>query len=92
MGAMKGMPHALIPQGSSIISFIRMVGGAAGVSLCAIVLEWRLTVHGARLGDVGSQAALAAFNETFVSLATVTALALIAAWQLGRPAVAAHKD
>lgn len=92
MGAMKAMPHALIPQGSSIISFIRMVGGAAGVSLCAIVLEWRLTVHGARLGDVGSQAALAAFNETFVSLATVTALALIAAWQLGRPAVAAHKD
>jgi len=96
MGAMKGVPHALIPQGSSIISFVRMVGGAAGVSLCAIVLEWRLASHGARLGDVGSEAALAAFNETFVSLASLTALALIAAWHLGRSQAAqkspTHKD
>ena len=96
LGAMKGVPHALIPQGSSIISFVRMVGGAAGVSLCAIVLEWRLAAHGARLGDVGSGPALAAFNETFTSLASLTTLAMIAAWQLGRPAAsaksAAHKD
>ena len=92
LGAMKGVPHALIPQGSSIISFIRMVGGAAGVSLCAVVLEWRLAAHGARLGEVGSDAALVAFNETFASLATVTALALIAAWHLGRPTAVAHKE
>ena len=46
LGAMKGVHHTLIPQGSSIINFIRMVGGAAGVSLCAIVLEWRLAAHG----------------------------------------------
>lgn len=85
LGAMKGVPHALIPQGSSTINFVRMVGGATGVSLCAIVLEWRLSVHGARLGDVASEAALRAFNETFASLALLTALALVAAWHLGRP-------
>jgi EmrB/QacA subfamily drug resistance transporter len=92
MGAMKGVPHALIPQGSSIINFIRMVGGAAGVSLCAIVLEWRLAAHGAQLGDVASDAALGAFNETFASLACLTVLALVAAWHLGRPEHAQRKD
>ena len=96
LGAMRGVPVPLIPQGVSIINFIRMVGGAAGVSLCAIVLEWRLSAHGARLGDVGSEAALAAFNETFASLSSLTALALMAAWHLGRPERHAkahtHKD
>ncbi len=92
LGAMKGVPHALIPQGSSIINFIRMVGGATGVSLCAIVLEWRLAAHGARLGDVASPAALHAFNETFAFLASLTALALLAAWHLGRPEHAPRKD
>jgi len=85
LGSMKGVPHALIPQGSSIINFVRMVGGATGVSLCAIVLEWRLSAHGARLGEVASQAVLGAFNETFGCLAGLTTLALVAAWQLGRP-------
>jgi EmrB/QacA subfamily drug resistance transporter len=92
LGAMKGVPHALIPQGASIINFIRMVGGATGVSLCAVVLEWRLSAHEARLGDVASEAALLAFNETFAWLAGLTALALVAAWQLGRPEHTAHKE
>ena len=92
LGAMRGVPHTLIPQGSSIINFIRMVGGATGVSLCAIVLEWRLVVHGAQLGEVASEAALRAFNETFACLAALTALALLAAWHLGRPERPTHKD
>jgi EmrB/QacA subfamily drug resistance transporter len=92
LGAMRGVPHTLIPQGSSIINFIRMVGGATGVSLCAIVLEWRLSAHGAQLGEVASAAALRAFNETFACLAALTALALLAAWHLGRPERPAHKD
>ncbi len=85
LGAMKGVPHALIPQGSSIINFIRMVGGATGVSLCAIVLEWRLSMQGARLGEVAGEAALQAFNETFACLALLTGLAMVAAWRLGGP-------
>jgi EmrB/QacA subfamily drug resistance transporter len=85
LGAMKGVPHALIPQGSSIINFIRMVGGATGVSLCAIVLEWRLSAHAAQLGQVASEAVLVAFNETFACLSALTVLAMWAAWHLGQP-------
>ena len=92
LGAMRGVPHALIPQGSSVINFIRMVGGAAGVSLCAIVLEWRLAASGAHLGTGPGEATLRAFNETFVGLAALTALALLAAWQLGRPQHATHQE
>lgn len=92
MGAMRGVPHALIPQGSSIINFIRMVGGAAGVSLCAIVLEWRLAESGAQLAQAGSEATLLAFNQTFGFLALLTALALLASRHLGQPENLSSKD
>jgi len=83
LGSMHGMPPALIPQGASVVNFLRMLGGAAGVSLCAIVLEWRLAAHGARLGEVASEPALRAFNETFGCLSALTLLALVAAPFLG---------
>ncbi|MEN9888223.1 MAG: Multidrug export protein EmrB [Pseudomonadota bacterium] len=92
LGAMRGVPHALIPQGSSVINFVRMVGGATGVSLCAIVLEWRLAAAGVQLGQGLSEATLHAFNETFASLAGMTALALLAAWHLGEPERPARKE
>ena len=82
-GSLRGLAHALIPQGSSVINFMRMLGGASGVSLCAIVLQWRLAVHGVSLTS-NDQAVLRlqAFNETFLFLAGLMALALLAAWQL----------
>jgi EmrB/QacA subfamily drug resistance transporter len=81
-GAMRGLERHHIPQGSSVINFVRMLGGAAGVSLCGIVLEWRLAVHGAQLGGGDQAARLAAFDETFLMLASLCGLALIAAWRL----------
>jgi len=82
-GAMRGLERHHIPQGSSVINFLRMLGGAAGVSLCGIVLEWRLAAHGAQLNSAGSSPArLAAFDETFLMLATLCALAVVAAWRL----------
>ncbi|HZF86010.1 MAG TPA: MFS transporter, partial [Burkholderiaceae bacterium] len=58
-------------------------GGAAGVSLCAVVLEWRLAAHGDSLANPAtSPARLAAFNEVFLILAALCGLALCAAWQL----------
>jgi EmrB/QacA subfamily drug resistance transporter len=83
IGAMRGLGHAHIPQGSSVINFLRMLGGAAGVSLCGIVLEWRVAAHGALL-DTGttSPARIAAFDETFLMLAAICALALTAALKL----------
>ncbi|WP_137892316.1 MFS transporter [Ramlibacter sp. 2FC] len=86
LGSMRGLDAPLIPQGSSVIGFLRMLGGAAGVSLCAIVLEWRLAAHGDSLARAGSSPArLAAFNESFMLLAGLCALAMVAAWQLREP-------
>ena len=83
IGAMRGLDRNNIPQGASVINFLRMLGGAAGVSLCGIVLEWRVAAHGALL-DTGttSPERMAAFNETFVMLAVICAAALFAAWRL----------
>lgn len=91
LGAMRPLDRALIPQGASAINFLRMLGGAAGVSLCAIVLEWRLAAHGDALTRPGTSVArLAAFNESFLLLAAICAVAMVAAWQLrGTPQPAA---
>lgn len=91
LGAIRGLPKALIPQASSVIGFVRMLGGAAGVSICAIVLEWRLAVT-ASATPGGAGAGLQAFNETFVFLAVTTALALLAAWKMGESAALSKKD
>ncbi len=83
LGSMRGVAQGLISQGSSVINFVRMLGGAIGVSLCGIVLEWRLAAHGDTLTQVESSARrLAAFDEVFVLLAALCALAMVAAWQL----------
>ncbi len=83
LGAMRGLAPALTTQGASVINFIRMLGGSVGVSLCGIVLEWRLAAHGASLDDAGQSAArLAAFDEAFLMLGGLCALALLAAWRL----------
>jgi predicted MFS family arabinose efflux permease len=83
LGAMRGLPPELIPQASSSINFLRMLGGAVGVSLCGIVLEWRLAAHGDTLAHaLSSPARLAAFNESFLLLCALCLLALPAAWRL----------
>ena len=83
LGAMRGLQRPMIPQGSSVINFVRTLGGSVGVSLCGIVLEWRIDAHGDSLAQAGtSTARLAAFNETFVMLAVLCALASAAAWRL----------
>lgn len=84
IGAMRGLERTHIPQGASVINFLRMLGGAAGVSLCGIVLEWRLAAHGVQLATSGTTtpARVAAFEETFLMLAAICALALTAALKL----------
>jgi hypothetical protein len=97
LGSMRPLAKPLIPQGASAISFLRMLGGAAGVSLCAIALEWRLAAHGDSLAQAASSPArLAAFNEVFLMLSSLCAVALFAAWQLRvdvpRPAPSSTKE
>ncbi|MFV0680402.1 DHA2 family efflux MFS transporter permease subunit [Ottowia sp.] len=86
LGALRGLDKALLAQGSSAINFVRMLGGAAGVSLCGIVLEWRLAAHGTSLADTARPGArLAAFDEVFLMLAALCALAMLAARRLTPP-------
>ena len=83
LGSLRPLPKALVSQGASVISFVRMLGGAIGVSLCGIVLEWRLAAHGDSLARAASSPArLAAFNESFLMLAALCVLAMVAASQL----------
>ena len=83
LGSLRPLHKDLMAQGVSAISFVRMLGGAIGVSLCGIVLEWRLAAHGDSLASAGSSPArLAAFNESFLMLAALCVLAMVAASQL----------
>ena len=92
LGALRKLHTHQISQGSSAINFVRMLGGSIGVSLCGIVLEWRLAAHGDVLTRTASSPErLAAFNEVFLMLATLCALALLAAWRLRDAASIHHK-
>ena len=86
LGSLRPLHEHLLSQGASAINFLRMLGGAIGVSLCGIVLEWRLAAHGDSLANTSSSPArLAAFNEAFLMLAALCLLAMVAAWQLRVP-------
>ena len=74
LGAMRGLPVELISHGSSTINFLRQLGGAVGISIVGIVLQWRLGVH--------ADEPLRAFHETFGLLGAISALAVIAAWRM----------
>jgi EmrB/QacA subfamily drug resistance transporter len=80
LGAMRGVDFSLIAQGSSTINFLRQLGGAIGVSLVGIVLEWRLAVHQAI--SSGTNERIHAFNETFLFVALICATAVLAAWRM----------
>lgn len=80
IGAVRPLAPSQIAQGASVVNFLRQLGGAVGISLTGIVLEWRLAAH------PGADA-IAAFHEAFVLLAIVTAAAALAAWRM-RPGAA----
>ena len=81
LGAMRGLPPALISHGASGINFLRQLGGAVGVSLAGVFLEWRLHAHATNLP---------AFHETFALVALLSAVAVAAAWRMRAPAPTAQ--
>ena len=81
LGSMRGLGTAEIPQAASMGNFLRQLGGAVGVSLVGILLEWRLAAHRVTLLGVGGDAArIRAFDETFLLLAAIMLPAIVAAW------------
>ncbi|OWW20779.1 DHA2 family efflux MFS transporter permease subunit [Noviherbaspirillum denitrificans] len=82
LGAMRGVDSALIAQGASTINFLRQLGGAIGVSLVGIFLQWRLAAYHA---SASKEASLKAFSETFLLVALFCALAVVAALRMKTP-------
>ncbi|MCT9810600.1 DHA2 family efflux MFS transporter permease subunit [Acidovorax sp. Be4] len=82
LGTLRPLDRALIAQGASTASFLRMLGGATGVGLAGIVLEWRLAVHSANAALSLPAARMQAFHDTFWLLTLLCLLALCAASQL----------
>ena len=84
LGAMRGVDRNLIAQGASTINFMRQLGGAIGVSLVGIVLEWRLATHrfGAATTATNIGERIQAFDETFLLVALLCAVAVIAAYRM----------
>jgi EmrB/QacA subfamily drug resistance transporter len=82
LAAMEGVDTGLIAQGTSLINLLRMLGGATGVSLVGVFLEWRLHVH--------AGAAAVAFHQAFVLLGGLTLVAIAVAWGM-RPAHARRR-
>jgi EmrB/QacA subfamily drug resistance transporter len=77
LGAMPGLAAEAVPQAASAISFLRQLGGAAGVSLVGIFLEWRLRVRAA-----AGAAELSAYADTFWLVAALSAVATLAALRM----------
>jgi len=80
LGAVPGLEPAAVPQAASAISFLRQLGGAIGVGLVGIFLEWRL-----RAGAAAGAPALAGFVQTFWLVAALTGLATLAALRMRPP-------
>ncbi|HJV50763.1 MAG TPA: DHA2 family efflux MFS transporter permease subunit [Noviherbaspirillum sp.] len=93
LGSMRGVDASLTAQGVSAINFLRQLGGAIGVSLVGIVLQWRLSLyHGTpALPGNAADGRLHAFNETFLFVALICATAIFAAWRM-KPAYRAGEQ
>jgi EmrB/QacA subfamily drug resistance transporter len=90
LGALRGIGKEWISHGASTIIFARHLGGAIGVSLVGVTLEWRLQEHGVNgLPDNSSEhlSQLTAFHEVFLMLAATMGLAMLAGWRVRSKAV-----
>lgn len=101
---LRGLPPELTHQGSGVINFARQLGGAFGVNLFALLLQWRV---GAGLGDTidlahffnrsdyprqALEALTSGFRETFIVLALLFVLAMVVAAMMGRLHAKFRKD
>jgi DHA2 family multidrug resistance protein len=85
LGALRGLAPAQLPQAAGVTSFLRQLGGAIGVNLVGLVLEWRLAAHGAGAAHSGVHATdrVPAFQECLLVLAAIMLGAAIAAAFMG---------
>lgn len=66
-----------LPYGAGAVTFVRQLGGAFGINLLTVFLEWQ---HQSLGGDLAAETI--AFERTFVILGVAFVLALWPAWRL----------
>lgn len=74
LATLRHLAPQLLAQSSMVTSYTRQVGGVLGIAIAAVFVEWRETVH----GDV-PPGIFTAYSQSFVLLALVFVVALIAA-------------
>ena len=77
VAAVQALDERYIAHAASSVNFVRQLGGAIGVNLLAVLLEWRLGVH-------GPAGAVTAFQECFWVVTIAFAAAIAAAWSIRR--------
>jgi len=76
VGAVDSLPPQYLGQASAAVNFARQLGGAVGVNLLAVLLEWRLSTYGAE-GN-----ATLAFRDCFLVVTIAFAAAVIPAFSI----------
>ncbi|HXU52224.1 MAG TPA: DHA2 family efflux MFS transporter permease subunit [Casimicrobiaceae bacterium] len=78
VGAVQSLSGHALAQGSAAINFLRQLGGAAGVNLLAVYLQWRLNA-------LDAAQAPRAYHECFILVAVAFIVAIVAAGAARRP-------
>jgi DHA2 family multidrug resistance protein len=73
VGAVEALPAQYLGQASAAVNFARQLGGAVGINLLAVLLEWRLSAYG------GAEGATLAFRDCFLVVTIAFAAAVIPA-------------
>jgi EmrB/QacA subfamily drug resistance transporter len=73
VGAVQSLAGTELAYASAAVNFVRQLGGAIGVNLLAVVLEWRLDT-------VGKVDPARPFHECFAIVTLAFALAVVPAW------------
>jgi DHA2 family multidrug resistance protein len=90
LGSLHGIEHKLIPQGASLVNFMRQLGGAVGTGAITVFVEWRANALEAA-GMAPAAAANRSFSEGFAILAVLFAIATVAAWWMKAPPAAGRE-
>ena len=77
VGAVQSLAGSELAYASAAVNFVRQLGGAIGVNVLAVVLDWRSAAAGP--GDPAR-----AFHECFALVTLAFALAIIPAWSIRR--------
>ena len=80
VGAVETLPGEYLGQASAAVNFARQLGGAIGVNLLAVLLEWRLGFHDEPAG------ATLAFRDCFLVVTIAFAAAVLPALSIRKHA------